>query len=201
MSYATPPPPARQRPTVVTVSSALLIVVAVMQLVGFAIVLSQLGTLSEIYQEAYEGTSLESQAGISTATTVASAVISLLLAAGLVALAILNAKGKNPARIVTWVLGGILICLSGCGLLSTAISMQSVQSDSLGGFDPQELERLMTERLPGWYEPVSLATSVIGLLSLVVALILLALPAANQFFRKPEPPLEELPPPAYPPVG
>ena len=201
MSYATPPPPARQRPTVVTVSSALLIVVAVMQLVGFAIVLSQLGTLSEIYQEAYEGTSLESQAGISTATTVASAVISLLLAAGLVALAILNAKGKNPARIVTWVLGGILICLSGCGLLSTAISMQSVQSDSLGGFDPQELERLMTERLPGWDEPVSLATSVIGLLSLVVALILLALPAANQFFRKPEPPLEELPPPAYPPVG
>lgn len=200
MSYATPPPPARQRPAVVTASSALLIVVAVMQLVGFATVLSQVGTLNEIYQEAYEGTSLESQAGISTATTVASAVISLLFAAGLVALAVLNAKGKNPARIVTWVLGGILVCLSGCGLLGTAVSMQSMQSDNLGGFDPSELERLMTERLPGWYEPVSLATSLIGLLSLVVALILLALPAANQFFRKPEPP-QELPPPAYPPVG
>ena len=60
-------------------------------------------------------------------------------------------------------------------------------------------ERIINEHVPGWYEPVTIATIVVGLLALIAALILLALPASNEFFRRrPEP---EPPTPGYPPVG
>src|SRR5690606_10842637 len=105
MSYATPPPPAKRRPAVVTVASYLLCLVAVLQAFAAVLQLSQVGTLSEIYEEVFRDTELESQIGLTTATAVGSAILWLLVAAGLVVLAIFNAKGKNPARIVTWVVG------------------------------------------------------------------------------------------------
>src|SRR5690606_37024128 len=100
-----------------------------------------------------------------------------------------------------WVVGGILLCLGGCGLLSTAVQQNmnlSAQNGDLG-FDPERIEQLMAERLPGWYEPLTWGTSLLAMLALVVALILLALPAANEYFRAPR--YEEPPPPAYPPVN
>jgi hypothetical protein len=40
---------------------------------------------------------------------------------------------------------------------------------------------------------------VLTLLALLAALIMLALPASNEFFRRPDPTFE--PPPSYPPVS
>jgi hypothetical protein len=46
---------------------------------------------------------------------------------------------------------------------------------------------------PPWYQPVTLTISILSILCLLGAIILLALPAANAFFRKPVP--EWTPPP------
>lgn len=203
MSYATPPPPTRPRPAVVTASSALLIALAALNLVGFITTVSQAGTISDVTREAAAGTELEGAEGVVVATTIGVSAFMVLLAVGLVVLAILNAKGKNPSRIVTWVLGGFFLCCSGGGLLLSGITsgVQPADTAAAGGFDQEAYERALSERLPDWFEPLGTVINIAGLVILIVALILLALPAANEFFRKqPEPP-HDLPPPAYPPVS
>ena len=162
-----------------------------------------MGTIREVTAEVAAGTEVEGAEGIITATTVGMSAFFVLLAAGMVVLAIFNAKGKNPSRIVTWVLGGILLCCNGGGLLLSQLtsSIQTGNTGATGGFDQERYESLLAERLPGWYEPMNTTINILGVLILLVALILLALPAANQFFRKePEQPIDP-PPPAYPPAS
>ncbi|MBB4958779.1 hypothetical protein [Micromonospora polyrhachis] len=199
-------PTARQRPGVVTISSYLLYLVAGLQVLGLIMALAVLGTLTDIYEEAYAGTDM-ADVGATAATigVIGGAIFGLLVAIGLVVLAIFNSKGKNPSRIVTWVLGGIFACCSGFGLLGTAASdaLTTNTGGTTTGPDPAEIQRMVDEGLPGWYNPLTLTITVITLIALLVALILLALPAANEFFRKPdvpgwEPPLPGGTYPGYP---
>jgi hypothetical protein len=201
-------PPARRRPGSVTVSSYLLILVAALQVIGLVIALSVLSGTREAYKEVFAGTEMANQAEtFATATLVGTAVIGLLVAVGLVVLAMLNNRGKNASRIVTWVLGGLFLCCVGAGLaVSTAgnaIGMNN--ANNANAPDQAEIQRALDEHLPGWYQPVSTTISVIALLSLLVALILLALPSANAFFRRPQPQWEPPVPgssyPGYPPPG
>lgn len=198
-------PAAKVRPASVTISSYLLFLVAVLQVIGAIVALSTMGTISEVYEDLYAGTELEGVGTtIGTVTSVAGAVFGLLVAAGLVVLALLNNRGKNPARIVTWVLGGIFLCCTGFGLVSQlAGSALNMGGDTAEGPSPAEVQEALSQALPSWYMPVVLGTSILTLLALLVALILLALPPSNEFFRKPEPVWQPPVPgsayPAYPP--
>ncbi|HEX5598264.1 MAG TPA: hypothetical protein VFX61_19950 [Micromonosporaceae bacterium] len=198
-------PAAKPRPTSVTISSYLLFLVAALQVIGLVMALSVMGAFREAYEKAFAGTEMaEAATTIAVATFIGMAVFGLLLAAGLVVLAILNNKGKNPARIVTWVIGGIWLCCGGIGLLGQAAgsAFGAGAPGDANGPDPAEMERILEERLPDWFTPVSTLTSVISLIALLVALILLALPASNEFFRKPqatwEPPVPGGTYPGYP---
>ena len=53
------------------------------------------------------------------------------------------------------------------------------------GRAPRRSSAGLEEALPSWVTPVSLLLGVLSLISLITALILLALPKANAFFRKP----------------
>lgn len=203
-----PAPAAKQRPGSVTISSYLLYLVAALQVIGFLINLPVIGPTNEVYKEAYAGTELADAAGtFGTIGFILTGVIFLIIAIGLVILAVFNSKGKNASRIVTWVLGGIFLCCAGLsvvvGLAGGAMGAPGASTDpSLP--DPEEVQRMLDERLPGWYVPLSTALSVISLLALLVALILLALPASNDFFRRPQPVWEPPVPgsayPGYPPT-
>jgi hypothetical protein len=59
---------------------------------------------------------------------------------------------------------------------------------------------MLEEALPDWLTPLSVAGTAISVLALLAALILLALPASNDFFRRqpPQPPQPVEPPPPYP---
>lgn len=188
-------PPVKARPSTVTISSYLLYLVAALQVVGLIAVLSVMGTMQQVYRDAYEGTAAEGMEAIITVSLLGGAILSLLIAAGLVVLGLLNNRGKNPARIVTWVLGGIFLCCVGGGL-----AVNAAGNAFTGGVptdpnmpDPAQVQRNLDAALPGWYDPVSTLLSVVGLLALLAALILLALPPSNEFFRKPaaawEPPV------------
>jgi hypothetical protein len=202
-------PAARNRPTSVTVSSYLLILVAVLQVIGLGVALSVLNATREAYKEAFAGTSMADQAEtFAVGTLIVTAVIGLLVAAGLIVLALINNRGKNASRIVTWVLGGLYVCCQGVGLAfsaaGSAVGMNN--SDNANAPSQEEIRRVLDERLPSWYEPVSLALGVITVLALLAALILLALPSSNEFFRRPqttawEPPVPGSSYPGYPPPG
>ncbi|HEX6967571.1 MAG TPA: hypothetical protein VF174_01905 [Micromonosporaceae bacterium] len=199
-------PPAKQRPGSVTIASYLLYLVAALQLLQFAVSLPVIGTIQAVYEDAYAGTEMAEVAGtVGIVGLIVGGVVSLIIAIGLVVLAVLNNQGKNPARIVTWVLGGIAVCCFGLSLVSQAIG--GTFTAGLPGEpdmpDPAEVQRMLDERMPGWYAPVNTAIGVVSLIALLVALILLALPASNEFFRKPrptwEPPVPGSPYPGYPP--
>jgi hypothetical protein len=198
-------PAASARPGTVTISSYLLYLYAALGVIGVIIGLSVIGTTSDVYREAYEGTSAEGAEAFVTVTSVVVAVVGLLFAIAFVVLAIFNNRGKNASRIVTWVLGGISLCCSGVSLAGTAFSnSMNIDSGQNDVPDASEIQNRLEDALPGWYQPTSLTISVISLLVLLVALILLALPPSNEFFRKPAPAWEPPVPggvyPGYPPV-
>ncbi|MEW2384075.1 hypothetical protein AB0873_18570 [Micromonospora sp. NPDC047707] len=193
---------ARVRPSVVTISSYLLMFYAALSVLSLIIGLSTLGTFQDVYRDAFAGTEAEGSEGVIAFALVGGSIVSLLFAVGLVVLALLNNRGKNVARIITWVVGGIALCCSGLALAGTAAGNAMGGQTSGDVPSQEEINRRLDEALPSWYEPVTLLLTVLSIIALLAALILLALPKANEFFRKQEPAWEPPVPgaayPAYP---
>ncbi|MEU8295983.1 hypothetical protein AB0C04_01665 [Micromonospora sp. NPDC048909] len=193
-----------------TISSYLLILFAVLQVINLIITLTTIGTIRDVLRDAYRGTEAngaETIADFTFAIGIGTAIFVLLLAIGLVVLAMLNNRGKNGSRITTWILGGILICCTGGSLISGAAGgLGGAGGGSTSGDMPsgEEIQRRLDDALPGWFTPLSTVLGVLGVLALLAALILLALPKSNEFFRKPkagwEPPVPGAAYPGYPPA-
>jgi hypothetical protein len=181
-------PAVRARPTVVTASSYLLYAAAGLTLLNAILSLSFIGTTTHVYREVYAGSDLEGTEGLVVGITAGGAMLNILFAAGLAVLAVFNNRGKNPSRIVTWVLGGLAVCCGGLGLAANGLTgSMNLESSSSGNVPPAgELEDRLSEALPGWYTPVTTTLSVLMVLAILGAVILLVLPAANEYFRKPQ---------------
>ena len=188
-SYAAPDypaPAARSRPTIVTVAIYLLYAVAVIQVINALFTFSIAGRLSDAVRDAYAGTDAAGAESVVTVAFVGGAVINLVLGAGFAVLGFFDGRGKNGARIVTWVIGGIALCCFGASLGSTALVGAVDTSDtSAGGPTQDELQRQLDAAMPSWYSATTTTLSVIALLAILGTVILLALPASNEFFRKP----------------
>ena len=199
----------RARPSTVTISSYLLYLVALLQVIGALVAFAIVGTYRKVFNEAFAGTEAEGAGNtIATVSLVIPVVLGVLLAAGLTVLAVFNNRGRNGSRITTWIVGGILFCCSGFGLLGSALG--STFDFGSGSTDPNvpdqaEIQRRLNDELPGWYGPVTITMAVLTVLALLGALILLALPASNAFFRKQpagwEPPVPGSAYPGYPSTG
>jgi hypothetical protein len=202
-SYAQPPAP-RTRPTTVTVSSYLLYLVGAVGLVGAAVSLSVIGTMTDVYRDAYAGTTADGAEAVAVGLNVATVVINVVIAAGLAVLAMFNNRGRQGARITTWVVGGISVCCRGVGVLGSAAT-SSMNLDTGDGPSASQVERRLADALPSWYTPVTIALSVIALLAMLGAIILLALPASNAYFRRApagwDPSQQGYPAPGYPQYG
>jgi hypothetical protein len=183
--------PARSRPSVVTISTYLLLLFAVCQLISVAISLSTIGTVRDVMEDAYRDSTVEGAQNVADFVVVfgvGTAIFLLVAALALFGLGLVNLRGKNGSRIATWILGGLLVCCSGFSLLSGLAGGFNAPGDTSGDMPSgQEIQRRLEEALPGWVTPVTTLLGVISLISLLAALILLALPKANEFFRKPTP--------------
>lgn len=205
MSYTVPPgaagPPPRQRPATVTAASYLLYLIAALQLLNIVAALATIGTTMDVYNDAYEGTPQEGLGTIAGAIGIGVAALGLLIfGGGFVALGILNAKGKNAARIVTWVIAGIGICCFGANLAGpTSIGDFGGGTPPGGGPSSAELQQRAMEALPSWYGPYTFTVNLIALFAAIAVIVLLALPRSNEFFRKPQPYGGQAP--TYPPIG
>ena len=193
-------PAPRPRPTVVTVSSYLLYLSAAVSIISAVLSLTTIGTVRRVYADLYAGTSGDGTESIIVAASVVGVVINILFAAGLAILAIFNNRGKQGARITTWVVGGIFLCCNGFGLLgNAATSGMNLDTGSTAGPSASEVEDRLAAEMPGWFTPTTTLLTVVVVLALLGAVILLALPAANPFFRKPQAAWDPLNPyPGYP---
>ena len=198
MYPGTPAP--RSRPTVVTVSSYLLFLSAAASIISAVLSLTTIGTMRRVYADLYAGTSESGFEKLIVAGSVVGVVITILFAAGLAILAIYNNRGRQGARITTWVVGGIFLCCNGFGLLgNAATSGLNLDSGNTSGPSASEVEARLSAELPGWYTPISTLLTVLVVVTLLGAVILLALPAANAYFRKPQAAWDPLNPyPGYP---
>ncbi|MEU6025005.1 hypothetical protein [Micromonospora sp. NPDC047134] len=197
-----------------SISTYLLLLFAVCQLISAIITLATIGDVRNAMEDALRdsgGEGLEGIADLTVAVGVGTALLTLALALAVAGLGLVNLRGKNGSRIATWIVGGILFCCNGFSLLSGLGGGLTTPADTSGDMpSPEELQRRIEEALPSWVTPVTVLLGVISLISLLAALILLALPKANEFFRKPTPQWEPPTPgatypgtpgyPGYPPA-
>jgi hypothetical protein len=115
--------------------------------------------------------------------------VAVVVAVILLVLAALVAAGKQAARIVTWVAVGLAICCNVCGLGSSGGGIsgfaQVTMSSSVNGRTTRFSQNL-PDGYPEWYQILTLVLAVLSLVSLIAACVLLALPASNAYFRKPQ---------------
>ncbi|MFD0785429.1 hypothetical protein ACFQZ8_16090 [Micromonospora azadirachtae] len=126
-----------------------------------------------------------------------SAVASLLAAVVLAGLAIGVGGGRPGARVTVWAVSGIgAIC--GCCGLAFFVGQRSVPLQ-LGTRDQPntELFGLIADAYPPWWIPLGGGLSIGQTLGYLVVAVLLALPAANAWFRRRSAPAA---PPGPPPA-
>jgi hypothetical protein len=196
MAYTVVNPGGKQRPVTVTVAVVLLYLAAATQIISIVLSLYSLGPILDVVEEEFAGQPDADTAG--TAATIAVIIgiaISVIFAIGTAVLALFVGRGKNPARIVTWVLAGIGVLCYGCSIASTAAS--EAMMGSVGTQDA-ELQQRIEDAVPGWVNAATAAMSIVLMLALLAVIILLALPASNDFFRKQE---EVWVPPTFPQAG
>jgi hypothetical protein len=198
MSYTVVNPGAKPRPGVVSAASLLLYLVGIIQLGSVVIGLLQIGPIRKVVDEQFAGKPEGNVAGTAAIVGIVIGVaLAVFIAVGAIVLGVLVGKGKNPARIVTWVLAGIGTLCTGCGLASNAISGSLTSSMQQANPDQAELSKQIQDAIPSWMTTVSTVTNVLVLICLLLVIILLALPASNDFFRKEQ---EVWVPPTYPPA-
>ncbi|MQA27154.1 MAG: hypothetical protein GEU94_17200 [Micromonosporaceae bacterium] len=196
----------KERPGVVTAACALMFVVAGISLIAAILGLMVLGPV----RDAVENVRFDDpQVGAVAPQVVVWGLgvgigFNLVVAVGLALLGLFNLRGSNGARVTTWVVVGLFLLCGVCGLLLQGVSGVTPIG---GGGDPdsERLARAMEAATPSWYNSVSVGVALVDVLAYVAIVVLLALPAANEFFRKPapqwEPPADYLTPPAGPAPG
>ncbi|PRY27084.1 hypothetical protein [Pseudosporangium ferrugineum] len=206
-------PAPSSRPTVVTVSSYLLYFSAAASVVSALLSLTTISTISDVYRDLYADTADSGLENIIVGVSVVGVAINVLFAVGLVILGLFNGRGRQGSRITTWVIGGIFLCCNGFGLIgNAATSGMNLDTGSTTGPSAREIEQRLSDALPSWYTPITTTLTVVLVLAMLAALILLVLPAANAYFRKPQatwdpsmpypyPGQPGYPAPGYPPVG
>jgi hypothetical protein len=191
MAYPETPPaqPAapRARPTTVTAAVYSLYALAALQLLSIIAALAVIGPSIKAVEDFVPAG--DDRDLIVTSTRIGTYVgigFAVLFAIAWVVLAIFDGKGKQPARIVTWVLGGLFLCCVSLSLIGTAAGNLIGGGGEVNGIDQDELTRRIEDATPGWAHALSTVSSVLQLLLALAAVILLALPASHDFFRKPQ---------------
>lgn len=205
MSYAAPGAPAASRPGTVTTAGYLQYLVALLLVINAVLQLSVIGKLSDALRQAYANSTSptpDQAATAFTAVSVVSAVIIIILAIVVAILARFIMRGSQGARITTWVLVGLsVLCLCG-GATGSLTSRVGTTNTTSGGVSSATVSHYIDQARPSWLTPVTTVVSVLGLISAILVIILLALPASNPYFRRQAPGGAEpgYPNLAYPPV-
>lgn len=196
-----PAPSTPVRPKQVTWAVWCLYALAATQILSVAVSLLTMGPTLDATREYVEGA--KDGDAIVTATQIGGFIalgFGLIFAIGFAVLAVFVNRGSQPARIVSWVVLGLMFCCNGFGVFGAAAGGMVSGSGNTGDIDQQELARRVSDAVPGWVPPVNYVLLAIGIVASAAGIILLALPAANDFFRRPQQAWEPPVPGAYYPA-
>jgi len=171
--YAAPPPvpgqePLPPRPKTVTAAAGLLVAEAVLLLVGAIVGLLTRDTVQRAVDDYLEAHDLaaNSNPGVNAVSSTIGIIFGLVYAAGLVALALGVLRRSNVARIIAWVICGLALCCVSAGPIAQVA--------------------LYSDYLPGGYLTYTVVVGLLQFIGFIAIIVLLALPASNVFFRKPQ---------------
>jgi len=195
--------PAVKRPSIVTLAGALLYVVAAILVLRAILPLPFLGAVTDAAKEAYATSTDPKLTGDDFARAlqiglIGSSVLSVVFGIGLALLAMFDLRGKNVARILTWVFGGLGVVCCGLGSAFSGASSFTTNSNN-SGIDTKAAANRIADAYPSWFQPVSIALTVIMTVALIAVIIMLLLPEANAYFRSAKSAAAEVPPVAEPP--
>ncbi|MCD0446122.1 hypothetical protein LO763_21145 [Glycomyces sp. A-F 0318] len=216
--YPQQPPPSgpKAKPTaVVAVVWTQFITAALLVITGIGMFAVQSAVKDIVLDEVMTDPSLEGSGitvdDVSTLITVTFALVAavyLLFAVFYIVLGILNNKGSRAARILSWILSGIALACCGIGGLIGQVGQATY---TVNGTEYQdEMTQAIEDATPGWVTVLDWATLLAFIVGSLVIIVLLAVPASNEFFRKDEPPMGpypgqppygQQPPPGQPPYG
>jgi Family of unknown function (DUF6264) len=191
----TPGPPGKP-PAVVKTASAILFILGLLGLLNSLLSLVNLGTTTDRFRELARGVAnatpkdIDNQVTQLGVQTIVGAVIGLLIALLVIVLAFWLLRGSNAARITTWVLcgiGALCACCSGVSLFALSSLDRVTVSGDVQAEKRVDLAKALVDAVPGWQKGLAGTVSVVELLGYLAVAILLALPAANAFFRKAAP--------------
>ncbi|GIJ08581.1 hypothetical protein ACFFMR_26805 [Micromonospora andamanensis] len=204
MSYPEQAP--ARRPAVVVLA---VVTLAVMALGALAYALAGLasvgGTVDRFRTAAGAGADpgqVDAVVALLRASVVVSAVLSIVAGLLLVGLALGLAAGQPFARVATWVVAGLGVCC-GCGGVATLVLQLATPLEFGDDRETAELLALVPDAHPSWWIPLTAALSIAQVLGYLVVAVLLALPAANAWFRRRPAPRPQASPyqPPTPPFG
>ncbi|MBQ1023214.1 hypothetical protein [Micromonospora sp. C95] len=204
MSYPEQAP--ARRPAVVVLAAVTLAVMALGALAFAVSGLASLGGTVDRFRASVgtdaDPTQIDAVVALLRASAVVSAVLSVLAGLLLVGLALGLAARRPAARVATWVVAGLGMCC-GCGGLATLIVQRAAPLDLGDDRATAELLALVPDAYPSWWIPLTVALSIAQVLGYLVVAVLLALPAANAWFRRRPAPQRPVPPhqPPTPPFG
>ncbi|MFI6261436.1 hypothetical protein [Micromonospora sp. NPDC051006] len=180
--------PAR-RPPVVALATAVLLLMALVALAYAVAGLLVLGGTVDRFRSAATGTSatagdIDEIVTLLRTSGVVAAVLSLLAGVLLAGLALGLGSGRAGARVATWVVSGLGL-LGGCCGLAVLVGQRAAPL-RLGADERStaELLNLVGDAYPPWWIPLNAGLSVGQTLGYLVVAALLALPAANAWFRR-----------------
>lgn len=116
-------------------------------------------------------------------------VVPIVVVVLLVVLALLNGGGNRVGRILTWGFQPLVLICGGFVFAGQLMrwSFDNSGDETLEGLDVQQLVEASYNAYPGWSVIVDWAVILLATLGSLPVIILLAVPAANDFFRKQEP--------------
>ncbi|HZE38018.1 MAG TPA: hypothetical protein VE172_04325 [Stackebrandtia sp.] len=116
-------------------------------------------------------------------------VVSLICPVAVGIMAPLNLKGRNGARITTWVFAGLGLLCSVCGLVALPMNLSPNSAGYNADKQSDALNRALTHaaesvHIPGWVTAVGVVEVIALFVLYLLAIIFLAVPASNDYFRK-----------------
>lgn len=201
------------RPMIVAIAAVIMGLMALLHLLGTVVSFAAMNSAAETFRELAGREDLRTEdidTGVAALRTglVGSAILQILMALLLAGLAWGVIRGSQPARVTTWIVCGLGVL---CACCTGFTSIATFSSGSTASTDPnQVVGGVMIQSVPAWASGILGGSSALNLLGYIATAVLLALPAANAFFKggnnpgwQPpsysHPPSSPYPPPPPPP--
>jgi hypothetical protein len=166
-----------RRPSTISAASGLLYSSAALYLFSAGIILTSVGSVADAISTIDPADQSLRNTVLVTQILSGSLTASFGITSGV--LGVLIGKGKNSARIVTWVFSIVQVLCYGCSLAGSL----SLFGSSGASVDP-DLQRRLDAAVPAWQDAAGTGVTLILVVAMFAVIILLTLPSSNRYFRR-----------------